>query len=144
MTLYKDPENIDSLLEQMKKIETFDGIIKLTKNTFPTWILGFIDEFSDDYPHIQKGWVNTCKKIGLKRNKIVIVDDIVFDKNHTFILALAECFTRAGFMVRRKSEYVLCKVCKKAVPSYSSWEVMRDNSIPNIPTTWNDTCSQCL
>jgi len=144
MALYKDPENIDTLLEKMKEVESIEDISDLVTNIFPTWIIGLLDDFSDDYPHIQKGWINMCKKIGLKRNKIIIVDDMVFDKEHTFIIAIAECFTRAGFMVRRKSEYIPCKVCKKAVPSYQSWEVMKENYIPCIPTIWKDTCSTCL
>lgn len=144
MSLYTDPKDINSLLEKVKGAETMQDIMNLVTNTFPTLILGSIDDFSDDYPHIQRGWINMCKKIGIKRNKIIIIDDIVFDKDHTFIIAIAECFTRAGFMVRRKSEYIPCKVCKKAVPSHSSWEVMRDNSIPGIPTTWRSTCSTCL
>jgi len=144
MTLYKDPEDVESLLHKLQDAETIDDVIKLTTNTYPDWIIGFIDDFSDDYPHIQRGWSNMCEKIGLKRNKIIIVDDIIFDTEHTFIIAISECLTRSGFMVRRKSEYIPCNVCKKAVPSYKSWKVMKDNSISGIPSTWKDTCTTCL
>jgi hypothetical protein len=143
MSIYKDPENKEVLLERMSTLESLEDVRKMTIDVFPTWIIGFVDNFSTDYPHIQRNWVNMCTKFGIKRQKIMIIDDMVFDKDHSFIIAVAECFTRAGFMVRRKIEYIPCRVCGNALPSQLSWKLLRDNLGNNIPSNWSDKCSTC-
>jgi len=79
---------------------------------------------------------------GTKPTQIIIVDELFHDKEHKFIATAAEIATRAGFSVRRKSEYIPCEKCHCAVPVKELWQFFVDKKF-KVPSVWNSTCSNC-
>ena len=45
------------------------------------------------------------KKAGVKPKQIMIVEEVEQGPNYTLVQNFAECFTRAGFSVRKKMEF---------------------------------------
>lgn len=144
-TLYEDPKNpetLKSLVEYLKNTENMSDIIAKVYEVFPNWIVKILHRYSTDCPSLKDNWDRICCISGIKPQQIILVDYISFDTEHNIIKTLCECFTRAGFVVRRKEEFIECKKCKSALPSKQVWEKMRAASI-NVPKTWSDTCSEC-
>ena len=60
---YRDPENINEILERVKNTEKHNDIVKLIDNIFPDWILGWCEKYSSDYSHFQNNWRFVCTKM---------------------------------------------------------------------------------
>ena len=140
---YKDPENIKEILEQVKNTEKHNDIVKLIDNIFPGWILGWCEKYSSDYSHFQNNWRFVCKKMALSPLKVVIVDKIVFDNaEYSLIRVFCELLTLCGHSVRRKEEFIGCKVCGDAIPTELIYKQLIERQI-NVPGFWNIKCVNC-
>jgi hypothetical protein len=80
---------------------------------------------------------------GSKKAQIIIVDDIIDDKDHTIVKMFSECFTLCGFNVRTKNDYFECSDCGKAIPSFKLWKTFKEKKL-NVPETWGPTCTNCV
>lgn len=139
---YKDPENVDTVLSKIKNLKTLGEIKTFVDQLFPTWFVTAMDYYCYDYPHLNRNWYAVCDLIVVKPTEIMIVDDIKFDKNHKCIKLFTECFTRSGFSVRRKQEYIPCENCGCAVPTKFMWELFKQQNI-KVPVEWQPTCTKC-
>ncbi len=139
---YLDPPNTIEILNKMRSLETLGDVKKLLDETFPTWFVTIIEVYCPDYPHLMKNWRKICDMSGTKTAQIMIVDDITFDDSHTVIKAFSECFTRAGFSVRRKMEYIPCDKCTSAVPTQVMWNIFKQKGI-QVPEKWSAKCTGC-
>lgn len=115
--MYKDPENWETILDLMKTKKTMIEILDLLNKTYPGLVVGFMDGYSPDYPHLTEDWEKIVKEIGVKRAQVMILDNVVFDENHKLVKNFCECFTRAGFSVKMKMEFIPCPNTGLAVPS---------------------------
>jgi len=133
--LHKDPENWESVVDIMKTKKTMKEILGLFQTTFPGIVVGFMDGYSADYPHLTEDWEKVVNKIGVKRTQVMILDNVSFDENHNLVKNFCECFTRSGFSVRRKMEFVPCQKTGVAIPSeLNHYIYKKDNRI--IPDTY--------
>lgn len=139
---YIDPSNADEILVQMRTLPTVGDIKKLVDEIFPDWIITVMSDYSDDYPHLKSNWRTICNMAKVTPAQVMIVDDILSGENYRLVRAFAECFTRAGFSVRRKAEFISCDVCGKAIPSIGMWKYMGNKNI-NVPENWFPTCQKC-
>lgn len=139
---YSDPDNTPEVLARLSVLPTIKEVKDLVDEVFPNWIVTAIDSYSNDYPHLETNWKVMATMAGTKPAQILIVEEIFFDDSHTLIRTFAELLTRAGFMVRRKSEFFPCSVCRNALPSQELYNKMKEKSAP-ITTEWKEKCSTC-
>jgi hypothetical protein len=143
MDKYLDPPNALDIIEDIKKCKTIGEVKNIANKIFPGWIITYLPKYCDDYPHLTDNWNVVSKSIGIEKQSIIIVDDIFFDKScYSVITIFSECFTRAGFLVRKKNDYFPCMKCKSAIPSLELWNFFKRKEIA-IPDTWSSTCKQC-
>lgn len=133
---YEDPENASEILELLKRAKTMKEVLDLASDTFPDWIITCLPRFSPDYPHLTANWHNLCTKMGVVPAQVMIVEYVSLgDSKNSLIAHFGECFTRAGFAVRAKTEYVPCSESSCAVPSFKAWKTMKDMGL-SVPGTW--------
>ena len=140
---YTDPKNVEEVIENIKNCPTIKDINNLLENTFPGWILYYLVKYSDDYPHLESNWNSVIEKYNIKKGKIMIVDEIISDENHTLINLFCNIYTQVGFIVRSKNELIPCKVCDKAIPSEESYNKMKKLNII-VPDEWQVICKNCV
>ena len=93
---YIDPPNIEEILEQIKNMPTLGDIKVLLDQIFPDWLVGTIDEYSKDYPTLNKNWKDVCKMIGVPTLQIILINNnMIIDDNHKLICFLSEILTKA-------------------------------------------------
>lgn len=139
---YKNPENYQDIIKKINNLPTLGHIHDYVKKIYPDWIITFLSSYCDDYPHLYKNWLGLTKHLNIKPTQILIVEDFVPNDTHSLINYICECFTRAGFSVRRKTEFHPCSSCKKAVPSEYMWKIFKENGII-VPEPWSEKCSNC-
>lgn len=136
---YKDDEKYDEHLKIIKQIPNIGKIIEYINTVFPTWLLGLYEGYCYNYPTFNN---NLKKNI---TNKILLVDDMIFDDEHRLIRTFAEIFSKSGFLVRSKQEFIPCKSCKnKLVPTYYLYNALKIQKNISFPETWSDKCYKCL
>jgi hypothetical protein len=141
--LYQDPENVNEILEKVKMCETHDEIISLINEQFPGWIIGWPKKYSADYPHFQNNWEYMCKKSNCKTLSVIIVDKIVFnDPKYTLNKLFCELLTVFGHSVRRKEEFIGCKVCGDAIPTKPIFDQLVERKIKTC-AFWMVKCEMC-
>lgn len=140
---YVDPQNVDEIIESIKNAEKHDEVVDIINKTFPKWILGWPKRYSVDYPHFQNNWEYICKKSGSTTLSVIIVDYIVFNcKNYKLVQLFCELLTVFGHSVRRKEEFVGCKLCGDAIPTQSVYNQLSERKIP-VPEIWMVKCKGC-
>jgi hypothetical protein len=132
---YEDPGNASEILERLKRVRTMKEVLGLASETFPDWFVTCLPGFSPDYPHITKNWHDLCTKMGVAPAQVMIVEYVSLgDPKNSLVAHFGECFTRSGFAVRAKTEYVPCSESGYAVPSFNAWKTMKDMGI-SVPET---------
>ena len=141
---YKDPQNFKEIVEEVKNAQTHDDVVKIINRTFPTWILGWPKRYSLDYPHFQNNWAFVCKRAGCTPLSVIIVDKIEFkDSEYKLVRLFSELLTVFGHSVRRKEEFVGCKMCGDAIPSQGVYNQLVERKVANIPGCWMVKCRAC-
>ena len=139
---YVDPENFSEIMDQIKTLPTLGDVIKLSFETYPTWIVDYIDDYSADYPHLKENWQTICTAKGVSPLKIILVDEIAFDDDHKLIKIFCEILTLLGFSVRRSVELTKCPVCECAIPILQIYKALkRENK--SVPEKWSSKCTNC-
>ena len=142
-TLYINPENTNDIIDKLKNLETHTEVVNLINDIFPTWIIGWPEKYSDDYPQFTKTWEIICKQNNCKPLCIIIVDKIIFnDKDYSLIQLFAEILTVFGHSVKRKEEFINCKFCTKLLPTLNVYNKLQENNI-KVPTNWGMKCLNC-
>jgi len=142
---YKDNSKTHEHLENIKKLPTLGEIYNYVNSVFPTWMIGFYDNYCPNYTYFNQNWENICKQNNTTKKQILIVDDMIFDDNHTFIRTISEIFTRLGFCVRSKQEFILCEKCYKSVlPCKTLYDVIKIKEDLTIPNNWSNICANCI
>lgn len=140
---YQDPPNKDEILKSVQDAETHDQVVQIINETFPEWILGWPKRYCVDYPHFQNNWKFVCKRSGTKTLSVMIVDQIVFnDSRYSLLKLFCELLTLFGHSVRRKEEFVGCKVCGDAIPSEMVYGQLVERNI-QVPQCWMMRCIGC-
>lgn len=140
---YKDPANVQEIMEKMKSLPTMREMNDLIEEVFPDWFVTFMIKYSPDYPTLTTNWKKICDIAKIQPTYVMIVEEILSDENHLLLNAFADCYTKAGFSVRRKREFIPCQKCNDiAVPSQNMWNVLKKHYIP-IPTVWSNMCAEC-
>lgn len=139
---YVDPENRDEIFERLKNLKTMEQVRDLVREVFPTWIVTFIYNYSPDYPQLYRNWKKICSMTKSSPTQVMIVDDYINDDRHYLVNTFAEGFTRAGFSVRKKSEYIPCEGCGFAIPVYNLWKMMKEKGM-DVPEEWKAKCNRC-
>jgi hypothetical protein len=142
MSNYQNPPNTDEIMEKLKSAYTIGSVKNLVEDVFPGWFITVLRGFSNDYPHLTKNWQTVCKSMNVGMAQIMIVDDYFEDEAHTLVRHFAECFTRAGFAVRRKAEFIPCEKCMSAIPSEGMYNLMKEKDF-NVPEKWSNKCIAC-
>jgi hypothetical protein len=143
MDKYLDPPNAAEIIEKIKTLPTIGDIKLLADELFPGWWCSTIQEYSNDYPDLEKNWKSVCVSIGVKRALIVLVDFLEYTDNHTLVKMFVESFTRAGFNVRKNSDYITCSNCNGAIPCELIWAIFKEKNC-NVPLKWSQTCKTCI
>jgi hypothetical protein len=140
---YQDPENVEEIVTTVKNCETHDEVVKLINKVFPGWIIGWPKRYSSDFPHFQNNWEYMCKKSKCRTLSIIIVDIIVFgDPKYTLVKLFCELLTVFGHSVRRKEEFVACKICGDAIPSEKVFMQLVERKITTLGC-WMIKCRGC-
>lgn len=131
---YLDPPNTQEIIESLKQAKTHNNVVDIIVSKFPDWVLGWPTKYCSDYPHLKQNWDHVCAKIKTKPLNVVIVDFIDFNSlNHTLVQTFCEILTLFGHSVRRKEEFISCKICGDAIPSLATFEQFKEKQIPNLP-----------
>lgn len=139
---YSDPANLEEFMERVKNAPNLGEIKNIADEAFPSWIVTLLPGFCPDYPHLTENWESICTSAGCPKTEVLIVDGFTFDEHHKLIATLAECFTKCGFAVRRKVEFIPCVNCGVAVPSPALYRTLENSKAP-CPMLWSDHCSKC-
>ena len=140
---FEDPENVEEIINKVKECETHDEVVKLINETFPGWILGWSKKYSVDYQHFQNNWEFVCKKSGCKPLNVISVDAIVFnDPNYTLVKLFSELLTVFGHSVRRKEEFIECKICGEALPTQEVFNHLVERMMTKLDC-WMIKCRNC-
>jgi hypothetical protein len=140
---YKDPENLNEIMEEIKQAPTLKELHEIMMKIWPQWIVGFLDEYSDDYPSLTQNWLELCGKLKTTPKQIVVVQYICFDKpDYNLNRLFGETLTRCGFCVRQQNEIVPCPGCKKALPTDHLYELLKDKG-SQVPEEWTMKCAGC-
>jgi hypothetical protein len=140
---YQDPENADEIVEKLKECENHDQVVNLINETFPGWILGWPKRYGVDFPSFQNNWEYVCKKSGTRTLSVIIVDTIVFnDTKYKLLKMFCEILTLFGHSVRRKGEFIGCKMCGDAIPSESVFLELVERKNTTLPC-WMIKCREC-
>ena len=131
-TSYVDPDNSEELIQGLSDKKTIKDVIDYIDTVFPKWIITFVNEYSPSYPSLTKNWYEICDNINVKPTAIMIVDHMQFTTDHTLIQTFGELFTKSGFSVRDKIQFVSCIKCKKAYPT-EELHVMLRNKGEQVP-----------
>ena len=141
MSNYTDPENLVESIIKIKNSQTLGDVKQLMDSIFPTLFITVMNSFCDDYEFLNENWRNLCISIPTTRKQVMILDN--YPDDCTLIKTFAECFTTAGFVVRRKYEFIPCEKCKKAIPSESIYNFFKEKNF-NIPEKWSRYCKSCV
>jgi hypothetical protein len=146
---YQDPENSSQLIEQLRKLPAGDELINSIKNLYPSWIVGIIDNYSQDYPHLIKNWETICEMTDSQPQKILLVESLWFDAvavnregKYELLKTACDILTRKGYCVRREGEFISCEKCGKALVSFGLFVALKEKNLP-VPDSWSPKCSEC-
>jgi hypothetical protein len=143
MNEYCDPPNVDEILEQIRNLPTLGDIKPLVDEYFPGWLIGTIDEYSKDYPSLDKNWKTICNKLNVRPAKIIIVDcNMMLDDKHKLISLFSEILTKSGFCVRSKNHLFACKKCGRALAQPEFYDLLKTNNNV-VPQIWSVICEKC-
>lgn len=117
-----------------------EDVINYVNEILPDWIEDILDSYSTDYDYLNRNWRCICQAGNVSTKKIILVKNINFDND--LISNVGEILTRKGYCVRRTSEFIVCDVCKKALPDYDMWKFLKEKKAP-IPKIWNNKCENC-
>jgi len=139
--IYKNPENTDQIIEELKECKTLGAVKKLSERVFPDWFVTMLPEFSLDYPQFQQNWQMVCQKAGVTPKQIMIVEEVEQGPDYTLVQHFAECFTRAGFCVRKKMEFFPSENTGRALPSPIVHKQLVEKGI--VVPEWGTRCKNC-
>jgi hypothetical protein len=139
---YLDPENTPQIINRLKNSRTLGEVMTLVNEVFPDWIVNTMEVYCSDYPHLTTNWKHICRMSKSRTAQIMIVEEIPEKDDHSLINTFAECFTRAGFSVRRKREYIKCENCGSAVPNTELWQIFKEKGFL-VPEKWSEKCTGC-
>ena len=137
---YDDPENLTDLVLIIKNCKTMGDVKKLIDEVFPTLFITTMDFFCNDYPHLTTNCHALCDKVPTTPKQIIILDN--YGDNCVLVKAFAECFTTAGFAVRRKCEFFPCEKCGAAMPSEYIYNLFVEKKF-KVPSQWSHYCTSC-
>ena len=141
--IFSDPDNINEIIERLKKCPTMKDINDLLYEIYPKWIVLYLERYSEDYPHLQNNWESITSQYNVKKCQIIIVQKMINDDDHSLIKLFAEIYTRAGFIIRTKDEIIPCEKCFSAIPNIETYETMKKSNLP-VPEMWLRVCQRCL
>ena len=141
---YVNPPNTPEILDKIKQCRTIGDVKTLVDQTFPTWFVTIMPRFCPDYQFLQTNWDDVCKRVPVLKAQIMIVEEVEQGDKYSLIQQFAECFSKAGFCVRRKMEFIPCSKCNSAVPSLMMYEYLKNQAKERIPKDWSKTCSGCV
>lgn len=139
---YADSTDMLDIMNALNEAPNLRAVELVVRKAYPDWIVGYFARYSDDYPYLTETWSNICVDAGVQRAQIMIVSNIFFDGNHTLIQKFSDIFTKAGFVVRRKSDLIPCNVCNAMLPVRSFYENLKTAGKTDIKE-WSDTCVGC-
>ena len=141
---YQDPENIDEIIEELKRSKTIENVVDLINRVYPTLILYYLRKYSEDYPHLQSNWENYCNEQKVRPAHIMIVNEFLVDETHKLIGVFAELFTICGFMVRTPKDIYPCDNCDCALPTLQKFIKMKNSKTIKLSIDlWSSKCSKC-
>jgi hypothetical protein len=129
------------LIIELRKLPTMKDVFDFIVRRYPEWIIGFCDNYSDDYPHFYANWKKLSEESNIKPMKVILVKH--FENDDQF--SLSELLFTAGFVVRTISEIASCPVCKYAIPTKFTYEKLKELNSPNVslPDEWSEKCKKC-
>lgn len=110
------------------------------------------DNYSKDYEFLNESWDALSKKLKIPKQQIILVSFIPNEKDYSsgefsLLVKFLDTMTANGFLVRRNSEYILCKYCKAAIPSERIYKILFKNWYfaygDKVPTNYKDHCKGC-
>ena len=139
--LYKDPENWEEQLDNLKNLKTIGEVLNMLNEIYPGIVIGFMNGYSSDYPHLTEDWNKLAKLNNTTAKQIMILDNVSFGENHNLVRHFCECFIQAGFAVKRKMEFIPCEQTGLAVPSEIMYHYYKsDGRI--VPETYSQISSK--
>lgn len=147
MDSYSDPTDtviLEKIKQELTKAKTIGEMKDILTRVYPDFIVGFIQEFSLDYPTLTWSWRRLCQYSGVNPTQIMIVNNWNrSDKNHTIVEIVIASFIASGFVVRQVSEVQACMVCGKGIATEQYYQVLKDKGASPLPTRWSPACSAC-
>lgn len=141
MSIYKDPDNFKEIEEEIYNLPSVGDTFELINKIYPTWIIGYIDDYSKDYDILKKNWTESCTKTNATPTKIILVEamfELDYD-SHKLIHRFCELLSMCGFLIRTKKQLIACKKCGNALLSEPYYNTA--NKIHNFDFKWSDKCS---
>lgn len=139
---YVDPHNWLEYTDRIREAKTLGDVKNIIDNIFPGLIIHTLPNFSQDYEILRRNWYQLCKTLNAEPKCIMIFADWNPDESHKLVAHIAECFTKAGFLVRTCTEIQRCDTCRLAIPTHEYHTLMTGKGI-KLPE-WSANCTDCL
>ena len=150
MTEFIDPENKDELINKIKTLPSVQDVINFTNELFPSWIVLYASEYSEDYSYFNNNWrvmitllQQKLNNPNIKQEKIILVRDVGLEQNKKVINTIAEILTCSGFIVRNYTDFRRCEFCEKILPTNEFYDVIKKVNSKNVPSTYLSHCKDC-
>lgn len=138
---YTDPPNWLTYTDEIREAKTLGDVKAIVDRLYPDLIVGTIPRFSQDYPNLQRNWYKVFEPTKITPTCILIFRTYEPDENHKLVAHIAECFTKAGFLVRTTMDLQPCTICGNALPTQMYHTAMAGKGIA-LPE-WSNKCSSC-
>ena len=145
----KDSQELENIINEIKKCPNILAIKDLLYKIFPTLIHGFTRGYSSDYPKLTEAWHVMCKAVKTLPKGLILIEFVppsIRDngaEKYSLLRKFLDIMTYNGFVARRTLEFSLCPTCKLAIPSYGLYKKMKFRKPHEVPQEWDFQCSSC-
>jgi hypothetical protein len=139
---YQDPENIESVMKDILKLQTVKEVYDLLLTIYPDFVINVLSSYSKDYPHFDLNWRGMCETLKVQKAQIILVDQYPENDQHLLLKTFSEILTQAGFIIRKYTEFIPFSLCQAALQSEYIYNKLKENNI-KTPEKWDIKCSTC-
>jgi len=140
---FSDNEHRRGIINKVRECDNSEEVYELIKEYYPDWVVSSLKGYSSDYPHLSANWLHICEKLQVNPQNIILVSQVIFEKNFSILQFLCDFICGKGYVVRRVGELIPCKECSLAIPCKEIWERLKYLKLP-CPEKWSDTCAGCF
>jgi hypothetical protein len=121
----------------------------------PDWIQQRLDDYAAEYNFLALNWAYLCVQWKTEPQQILVVNflpSVCMDPDYKeysdfrILQVVIDYLSKNGFVIRKNTDIIPCKLCKKALLSESVYNHLKStNNVysKKLPKNWSEHCLQC-